>query len=190
LRGCAGLALTVVAACTPPAVVAIDSSSDSAGAVEVHIEPRAVGRGGRLLVSCDVAVDGRTVRRVALVGAPTEGQRYLVQSGSTVEPTDAGLLASGYILIDVEGPGGQTLTASVELTFSGDSADATVVDQRFTWSSQPRLLDADAVFLLPKLPGERPTRIADHPDLAELDEDPEGFYEQLLTLQPGLFEQL
>lgn len=189
LRGCASLALLVAVACSPPAVVAIDSSSDSAGAVEVRIEPRAVGRGGRLLVACEVAVDDRVVRRVALVGAPAEGQRYIVQSGSTVEPTGAGLLASGTLLVDVQGPGGQTLTASIELTFSDDTAEATIVDQRFTWSSQPRLLEGDAVFLLPKLPGERPTRIAEHPDLANLEADPEAFFAELLNLQPGLLEE-
>lgn len=189
-RGCLGLALVAVAACSPPAVLPIDSSSDSAGAVEVRIEPFAVDRGERLLVSYRADVEGQTVRRIALVGAPAEGQRYIIQSGSTVEPTDAGVLASGYILIDVDGPGGQTLTASVELTFSDDTAEATLVDQRFNWSSQPRLLDGDAVFLLPKVPGERPTRIANHPSLSGLEADPEGFFAELLTLQPGLLEEL
>lgn len=188
--GVLALGLAGLAACAPASVVTLEGSSDTAGAVAVSIEPHSVGGGERLLVACAVAVDGQVVRRVALLGAPAAGQRYIVQTGSTVEPTGAGLLARGFVLVDVEGSGGRTLTASVEVTFDGDTAAAAVVDQRFYWSSRPRLLDADAVFLLPKDPDERPARVDTHPSLEELDRDPKGFFGELLNQQPGLLEAL
>jgi hypothetical protein len=182
--------LLALACCAPPDVVVLDEGRATSGALELRIRPHVVGGGERLLVSYELRHNGEVARRVALVGAPASGQRYLLQTGTTLQATGAGFLAQGALLFDVRGPGAETLTASIDVTLTSDRPEATVVDQRLNWSSWPILLEGDGVYLLPKEPDGRPTRLESHPDLEEVEADPEAFLRELLRLQPGLRDEL
>lgn len=185
----AGAALLSLTACSPPSVVALGESRASLGAVEVSVTPHAVG-GERLLTSCTLILDGEVQQRVALLAAPEEGQRFIAQVAASIEPADIHYFAAGSLLVDVQGGSGRTLAGTVELVLDSVDADATFVSQRLMWGGEPRALEGDEVFLLPNDPTGRPTRLEPHPDLADLDGDPQGFLRELLKLHPGLADEL